>query len=544
MSHDIGVDEIAKRDWSQAHALLVEAASLSKLSGPDLERLGLAAHLLGRDEEGSQAWEQAHYAFQAADDTASAARCAFWLGMAFMDKGQMAHASGWLARARRMLEERNLDCAERGYVLIPEALQLLDGGDFEEARQHFEEVLSFARRFNDTDLLTLGCLGYGQALIRLGDVSDGTAQLDDVMLSVFSNEVSPLVAGIAYCAVIEVCQDIFDLRRAQEWTEALTRWCDEQHGLVPFRGRCQVFRSELMQLHGNWQSALEVAQDAERRLSGPPVHPAIGAAYYQQGELYRLRGAVVDADEAFRRAEDWGRRPEPGRALLRLDQGKPGAAAIAIKHALNESRTDTARVTLLGAAVEILAAAGEVTDGREAADELARLAAVFNSPWLAAEASRAAGTICQAEGDLQKAVSNLRDALADWQRLEAPYEAARTRAALAKALVLMGDTETAETHLHSARRTFRDLGAAALARLAGDVEIDSTASSGLTPREIEILRLIARGMTNRAIATNLTISEKTVANHVGNILGKLGLSSRSAATAYAYERGLVQPPSR
>jgi DNA-binding CsgD family transcriptional regulator len=457
-----------------------------------------------------------------------------------MDRGQMAHAGGWLARSHRILDDAKLDCAEQGYVRIPQALQLLESGDVKGAIELFDEIQALGQRFGDKDLITMGSLGYGTSLIRRGDIADGAARLDEAMISVLSNEVSPLVAGIVYCAVVEVCQAMFDLQRAHEWTAALTRWCDDQPGLVPFRARCQVYRAELMQLHGDWQGALEAALDAERRLSGPPAHPAVSEAYYQQGELHRLRGSISDADEAFRRAEEKGRRPEPGRALLRLAQGKADAAAIAIRHALNETGDDAARVPLLVAAVEIFAAVDDSAACREALNELTRLASSFDSPWLNALVALATGMMSLAVADSAGGISSLRSALTDWQRLEAPYQAARTRVLLAKTATLLGDRETAAGELEMARRAFIDLGAVAEAsRAVGTVETQGSNAHGLTLREVEVLRLLARGLTNRAIATSLTISEKTVANHVGNIMGKLGVSSRSAATAYAYESGLV-----
>lgn len=540
MDHGVGAEAFARGAWPEAHAALRAAARDSQLDAPDLERLGTVAQLLGHDEECSRAWAEAHRAFLRTGDPAPAARCAFWLAMGFMERGEMAHAGGWLSRAQRILDEAGLDCPERGYLRIPQGLQLLDEGDPGAARELFDDVRALGRRFGDTDLVTLGCLGSGQALIRRGDVSDGAARLDEAMVSVLSNEVSPLVAGTVYCAVVEACHEMFDLRRAREWTDALTRWCDDQPGLVPFKGQCQVYRAEVMQLHGEWQDALQAALDAERRLSGPPTHPAVGAAYYRQGEIHRLRGALAEADEAFRRAEDWAYQPEPGRALLRLAQGRADAAANAIRQALVEAPDEVSRAPLLIAAVTIFAAVGDPAAARGAAGGLARLAATFKAPMLKAAATQAEGIVALAAGDAALALSRLRAALLAWQSLGAPYETARVRTLLAETARLLGDPETAATQLEAAQRTFRELGAAGELRHAGSAGATHDDNpDGLTPREAEVLRLVARGLTNRAIAASLTISEKTVAHHVGNILAKIGQSSRAAATAYAYEHRLV-----
>ena len=442
------------------------------------------------------------------------------------------------SRAQRVLQESAIDCPEQGYIRIPQALQLLEEGDAAGARTIFEELQSLARRFGDRDLLVLGCLGSGQALIRLGDASAGASLLDEAMVAVTANEISPNVAGIVYCAVIEACHEMFDLRRAGEWTDALTRWCAEQPGLVPFRGRCQIYRAELMQSRGDWHGALNAILDAERRLSGPPAHPEVGAAFYQKGELHRLRGALADADDAFRRAEEWGRRPEPGRSLLRLAQGRTDAAANAIRHALDESVSDVARAPLLAAAVEIFIAASDERAAVEAADGLERIATTFHSASLQAASLQARGRVLLHANDASKALPLLRAAIAAWQSLTAPFEAARTRILLAKAASLLGDGEAAEEQLRLARRAFQDLGSLAYfqALAWGD---SADARFGLTARELEVLRLVSRGLTNKAISASLTISEKTAANHVANILGKLGLSSRAAATAFAYEHHLV-----
>jgi DNA-binding CsgD family transcriptional regulator len=249
---------------------------------------------------------------------------------------------------------------------------------------------------------------------------------------------------------------------------------------------------------------------------------------------------LSEAEQAFRRAEEWGRRPEPGLALLRLAQGRTSAAVTAIRHALNEARDEADRAHLLPSAVDIFLAADGGSAAKEASEELDNLAQLFNSPTLTAAAQQARGARRLAEGDVVEAAILLRSALTAWQSLDAPYEAAKARRLLAAAARALGDVETAEAQTELATRTFEQLGAVTdLTRLAGDRTSGDRGTHGLTPRELEVLRLVAAGMTNRAIAANLTISEKTVANHVGNILGKLGLSSRAAATAYAYQHGLI-----
>lgn len=528
----IGLESFQQRRWTDVYAAL-SAEEQGNLAAADFERWAIVTELLGRHDETPALMTRAHQAYLAGDAHPSAARCAFWLGMFLMELGEMSQAGGWFARAGRVLEESGADCAECGYIRIPEGIQLIDS-EPETAFAIFEEVAACARRFRDHDLAAMSRLGRGQALIRLGRVEEGATFLDEIMVAVIAGDVSPLASGIMYCAVIEVCHRMFDLRRAQEWTTALTRWCEAQPDLVLFRGRCLIYRAEVMQLHGEWSAAFREAEHAGDLLGG---EPAVGIAWYRQGELHRLRGHSNEAETAFRRAEEHGYRPEPGRALLRLAQGREEAAETAIRHALDEAGAPADRVNLLPAAVEIFVAAGNIDAARDAAEEQERLAATFDVPYVVASGQRALGAVALAAGDPRRAAERIRKGLALFQQLDLPYETARTRELLADAASALGDDETARIHRSAAREAYASLGAGPdLAHLGGTTEEDG---DELTPREREVLRLIATGMTNRAIADTLVISEKTAANHVSNILAKLGLSSRSAATAYAYEHGLV-----
>jgi len=370
---------------------------------------------------------------------------------------------------------------------------------------------------------------------------DGFAMLDEVMVAVTCGEVAPMVAGVVYCSVIGACHEMFDLHRAQEWTTALAGWCAAHPDMVPFRGQCLIHRSELMQLHGAWQEAIDEAQRACERLATRPSQSNAGAAYYQQAELYRLRGEFEKADEAYRRAGQAGRKPYPGFALLRLAQGQIDAANVAIHRALQEVRAFKMRAQILRASVEIMLAGHDLPAARAAAEELTLIASQFDAPSLRAASAQASGAVALAAGDASGAVSWLRDAWTIWQELDAPYEVARVRALMGLAYRQLGDDDGAQMEFEAAGETFDRLGAAPdTSRVAGLLTpVSPQASGSLTGREVEVLRLIATGKTNRAIAAELVISEKTVARHVSNIFTKLDLSSRSAATAYAYSHKLV-----
>ncbi len=537
---EAGRQAIEQRAWADAYEVLTEAAGTVSLDAADLERLATAAYLSGHDVESTDAWARAHQARLDAGEFEDAVRCAFWLGYGLIVRGEMARGGGWMARARTLVDEHELDCAESGYLLVPEALTALGGGDARRAQALFEEVLATARRFDDSDLDALGMLGCGQAQVEMGRIADGVGLFDQAMVSVLAGEVSPAVAGIVYCAVIDKCQGAFDVRRAREWTTALNRWCEAQPGLVPYRGQCLVHRSQILQLHGAWSEAFEEAMRARDRLAEPP-HPAIGMAHYQLGEIYRLRGEFEEAEKSFERANEQGRPPQPGLALLRLAQRRVDGAAASIERSMAEASNRAVRARLLPAYVEIMLTANLIDKARAASDELFEVAAEARFAYLDAAAAHCGGAVLLAEGRPRPALKSLREAWQTWQELEAPYEAARTRVLIAAACQEIDDRDGAELEYQTARRVFEQLGAAPdLKRAADVVAADRTGpDENITPREHEVLRLLAAGKTNREIATRLIISGKTVERHVSNIFTKIGVSNRAAATAYAYDHGLV-----
>jgi ATP/maltotriose-dependent transcriptional regulator MalT len=530
-----------RQAWGEAHAQLSAADREAALAPEDLERLAIAAHLLGRDAESTEAWTRAHHAFLGQGAAPGAARCAFWLGFTSLIQGESARSGGWLARGQRLLDDGGHDCAERGYLLVLQALRRMWEGDNATLHATFDQAARLGERFGDAQLMAFGRVGIGEALIRAGRTAEGVALFDEVMVAVTTGEVSPVGVGIIYCAVIGECQEIFDLRRAKEWTNALGQWSASQPDLVPYRGQCLVHRAEILQLQGAWSEAMREARQACQRLSQTVGRPWVGGALYLQAELHRLRGEFGRAEEAYREATQSGRDSQPGLAQMRLAQGKTEAAAAAIRRLMDEARDEAARSKLLASYVEIMLAANDVPAARAGADELARIAARLDAPLLVAVAAHATGATLLAEGDGRAALSALRTAWAAWQEIEAPYEAARVRVLIALACRALGDDDTAEVELDTARWVFRQLGAApdvarveALSR-AGAVG----APGGLTAREVEVLRLVAEGRTNREIAKALVLSDHTVRRHLQNIFNKIGVSSRAAATAFAFQRDLV-----
>jgi DNA-binding CsgD family transcriptional regulator len=535
-----GREAYESRAWTDAHGSLSRADAQRALAPDDLELLATTAYLLGRDDEQVAALERAHQAHLDAGDALRAVRCAFWLSIGLMLRGKVGQATGWLGRGQRVLDRRPGDSVERGYLLVPVMVQQAVAGDFDAAHATAVAAARIGERFADADLVALAVHHQGGVLIRQGRVEEGLGLLDEAMVAVKTGGLSPIVTGLVYCSVIDGCQQVYELRRAQEWTAALSRWCEEQPDMVAFTGRCLVHRAEIMQLQGAWPDALQEARRAGERCAQATNPGAAAQAAYRRGEVHRLRGEPAEAEAAYREASRHGGEPQPGLALLRLAQGNERAAAATLRRVVAQTGEPLARAGLLPAYVEVMLAVGDAAEARAACDEFEALARRNPSEMLGAMVAYARGAVTLADGKPAAALPGLRRAAQAWHALEAPYEAARARALIGLACRALGDEDGAALELDAARAAFAELGAAPdLARLDALMGAPADEAHGLTPRELQVLRLVAAGETNKSIAAELVLSERTVDRHVSNIFAKLRLSSRTAATAYAYEHGLV-----
>ncbi len=521
-----------KRAWKQACEGFL--ASRDQLGADDLERLAVSAHLVGRNSESDDAWGLAHRRHLDDGDVAGAIRCAFWRAFRLINASEHTEANAWIARLGRLV------AATSGDSLAPARLEYLTGlraafeGDLTTAALDLERAAAAATHHQDEELGALARLALGRVRILLGQVTAGVRLLDDAMLVVGSEPISPIAVGDSYCTAIDACHDLYDVRRGQAWTDGLSRWCDEQPDLVPFAGACQVHRAEFLQLKGAWVEAMAQAGLARERLARPFRQLAYGAAAYQQGELHRLFGELDKAETCYRAANGAGRDPQPGLALLRLRQGRAVDAARAIDRAMAEAGAPVGRSALLAAYVEIMLASDRLAEARAAAADLADVADSLESPMLTAAANRATGWVQLADDDPRGALADLRRASDGFRELEAPYEVACTALLIGTARAALGDAEGAALEFEAARTAFERLGARLdVSRVPGQTV------AGLTAREVQVLRLVAQGATNRSIGTALGLSERTVDRHVSNILAKLGVSSRAAATARAYQSQLI-----
>jgi len=538
-----GRDAFARQRWKDAYTELSAAAAEAELEPDDLERLATAAYVMGKDAEAISVWRRAHHELIDRGKSERAARCGFWLCLSLLLRGERAQCAGWLARTERMLADADTECVEHGYALLIRGLLSLFGGDASAARALLERAFGIAERHREADLIALTLLSRGQTLIELEEIPEGVALLDEAMVGVTSGEVSPAAAGIVYCAVILDCQKIFDVRRAHEWTMALDGWCRAHPDLASLRGRCLVHRSQVKQLRGEWTGALEEARQACERLSDLPRSVA-GLAFYQRGELHRLRGELAQAEDMYREAGRRGCEPQPGAALLWWARGDLAAAERAIRRLVGEAQGSdgaSVRPDALGPYVEIMLAVGDVTAARWGVDELTRIAEALGAPFLHATAAQVSGALLLAEEQPQQALTVLRRAATLWEELEMPYDVARVGVLIGCACQKLGDQDTGRLHFDAARSAFESLGAAPdvarIDQLVGVAKHDDGIQ--LTQRELEVLSSVAQGRTNRQIAAELAISEHTVARHMSNIFNKLGVNSRTAASAYAFEHGLV-----
>jgi tetratricopeptide (TPR) repeat protein len=383
-----GRESYARRVWADAYESLSRADQAAPLGADDLELLARSAYMLGRDDDYVSALERAYHAYLDVGDSPRAARCTWWVGHNLMFRGETAPARGWFARGERLLEREERDCVERGYLLIPVLFQL--GPDYEAVYATAAEAAAIGERFGDHDLVAIALMEQGHARVKQGRTEEGLRLVDETMVAVTAGELSPIVAGIVYCNTIAFCRDVYELRRAREWTVALTRWCEQQPDMVAHRGLCLVHRAEIMTLGGAWGDALEEARRVgERFTEGVLNQRALGHAAYRQGEVHRLLGDFASAEAAYVEASRFGREPQPGLALLRLVQGTRDAAAAAIRRAISETTQPLKRAALLPAYVQIMLATGDVEAAGTACRELEEIAERQGSEMLHAMAAQA-----------------------------------------------------------------------------------------------------------------------------------------------------------
>jgi DNA-binding CsgD family transcriptional regulator len=531
-----------RRDWQAARDGFATVEAADGLGAQDTFELADAAWWLGRVEESLAAGERAYRRYLEGDHAAGAALAAIHIGIDLLLRGDDVIGSGWIRRAQRLLDDEPEGEAHGYLTYLVEVEGQLGGPDLDAVAASAEQVGRIGREHDVADLVALGILGQGRARVKQGRTEEGLALLDEAMVLVLTEDLGPAWAGNIYCHLMAACHELGDVRRAAAWTGATTRWLATLPAAVLFTGICRVHRSQVLQASGRWDEAQREA--ARVCVDLDHLHLATAAeAHYQVGELRRLRGDAPGAEAAYDEARRRGRDPQPGLALLQLAGGQTGVALAGITAALAGVEDPFTRIRLRAAQVDIALTAGDLDLAEEAGDEVVAIADRFDSPGFVAIADAVQGTVRLARGEVEAALGSLRAACQRWRELGVPYEAARIGVHLARACQALGDHDGAARELDAVAKVFDQLGAAVDRRAMAELGGETLGDGDLTPREVEVLRHVAAGRTNRAIAERLVISEKTVARHLSNIFVKLGCSSRTEAAAHAFERGLA-PRSR
>ena len=492
---------------------------------------------LGRLDECVDARERAYLGYDELGEDRRAGMCAVWLYEHYCFRAQRAIAGGWLRRARRALSDQQ-DCVEFGALLLREAEVAHGAGDLSGAAALAERALVLGRTLRCLDLEAESLQTKGWVLIDSGQPGEGLAYLDEAMLFALEGRLSPYSTGKVYCSLISACEHLSDLKRAAEWTDATARWA-QRHPFAVFPGLCRVHHASALQWRGRWAEAEQEARRACRELTDLNV-PNAAAAWAEIGDIRRRLGDLDGAETAFRRADDLCGQPRAGLALLRLAQGRVEVATTIIAAALDGARANRlARAKLLPAAAQIAIAAGDLDTAAAGVHELTTLADEHGSTSMTAAATTALGRLQLAQHD-PAACGTLHEAVARWLELGVPYESASARMLLGQACSSVGDQEGAAAAFDAALGLFDQLGATLDAITLRRLTSPAGLPAGLTAREAQVLRHLAVGRTNKQIAGELGLSDKTISRHLSNIFLKIGVVTRSAATAYAFEHHIVE----
>ena len=517
---ELGWTELRAGRWESARAAF-EAADETARS---LEGLSWAAWWLDDAETVFDARERAYKAYRAAGDAAGAARMATWLAADQLDfHGAAAVAAGWLQRAHRLLDPLPAG-PDHGWLAFHDGFIAHASGDGERARELAASAAEIGRRFDVPDLEMLGLGLEGASLVATARVSEGMRCLDEATAAALAGEATiPISSAWTCCFLVTACTAVRDFERASEWCDRIAGFA-ERYGSRYMLGFCRAEYGAVDLWRGRWEKAEALlAGSIEAFGRSRPAYAAGPLA--QLAELRRRQGRTDEASALLDRA---GASPgaQLGRARLALDEGD-SRAAVDLLERLRRQGSAPDQASVLELLVRASIALGELGLAAAALAELRVLAGRIGTAPLRASADLAEGMLAAARDDHASAQARLEDAVDGFERSGAPFECAEARIELAATLAAVGRTDRAETELAAAERTLRELGATAEAP-----------DDSVTPREREVLALLAEGLTNRQIAERLVVSEHTVHRHVANILRKLDLPSRAAAAAHAARAGI------
>jgi class 3 adenylate cyclase len=519
---------VERQAWRAAYEAY-SSVPASDLTASDCESYGEAAWWNGKLDEAIALREQAYAAYSADGDTLGAARMALTLAWDYEGRGSFAVAGGWQASAERLLQDQP-EAPEHGRLLLTKALTAMFAqGDLRAAVSLFDEAFELARRLGDRDVQMLALSGKGRATIKAGDIDEGLALLDEATASAMCGDLRAHSTGLVYCITISTCQDLGDYRRAAEWTETANRWCNRLD-VSGFPGACRIHRAEALRLRGDWPAAEAQALEACEELRD--FDRSITAkGHYEIGEIRRIRGDFEGAEDAYGTANELGRDPQPGLALLRLAEGKADAALSAVTHSLASIEDPLLRLRRLPAQVEIALAAGDLKTARDAAVELEQIVDSYKIGKRRAVAFEATvhvtrGQISLAERDWDGAVAALQHGRTEWQQVGAPYETARARLLLGIAYQRRGESEGATGELEGALATFEGLGARTDAEhakeLLGRVEVRRTFLFTDIVDSTKLLESLGPEKWKRLLGRHDDIVRERILENGGEVVKKTG----------------------
>lgn len=466
-------EALDRHAWLEATDAFVAAEAVRPLSGADLEGLAQAAFFAARADLEIEAKERAFKAYEGEGDRDRAAYLAIDIARKYGYAGKPSISGVWVRRAEGIIGPETGPYVH-GYLALVHSEGARSSGNLDKALELAEQAISISQEAADADLRAYALSNLGELKIASGDTVGGVALMEEASMSAVNGELSPFTTGVTACRVIGACRDLTDYRRASEWIEATERYCDRQ-SLSGFPGICRIHRAEVAVVGGDWVRAEEELLRATTELEAYRSVPPQADGFYAIGDIRRLKGDFEGAEAALREAHARGRSPQPALALIRLAEGKTKAAATALDAALVEQAQDQwARARLLPAQVEVALAAGDTSLARRATDELTAIVTGYASPAYEAIRRVTLGRILIAEGEPAAAVPEIRAAMTGWRDVGAPYEIARARVVLARALRALDDVEGADLESRAAADEFRRLGARidleAIEREARDLE--------------------------------------------------------------------------
>jgi class 3 adenylate cyclase len=460
--------------WNEAFDLLRQADSERTLSADELALLGEAAWWSSDIEACISARERAYAAYLDEGEPRKAAMVAFWLVRDHANRLSGSISLAWMKRGERLLQDAP-DSLEYGYLEMMRARAAHVAGEYDGSVEVAARAIETGMKYGDPNLQALGLVYQGMSLVARGDAEEGMALLDEATVAAVSGELRPNVTGMVYCNMISTCHELAEYRRAGEWTEAANRWCERQ-AITGFPGLCRVHRAEIFRLRGAWAEAEQEARRACGELMDHGLSAFAGDGFYEVGEIRLRMGDVASAETAFQQANELGRDPQPGLALLRMAQGNVDAAAALLRRSLQEKSEPLERVNRLAAQVEVAIAAGDPNTAEGAASELEEIAERYGSDALRASAAVARARVQLDKGDTAAAGESARRGWRLWRDVDAPYEGALARVVLGRAHRDSGGEEAGILELQAARAALEKLGAVPDARRVSEFLGEDAAS--------------------------------------------------------------------